>query len=473
MEENHKGDGEAPDIFKTVVRDGDDARTVWTKIHGLFTDNKLQRVVFLRGVLRHFLALSLDAYCLRLKAIAGELSYLRLEDRRLANQRACAPHTALAAGLGQGTPAGQTGFSFPPRLAAPFVAPPPQQQGQQGRRRRGRGNGRNTGGYGGGGPLPAWQPAPPPWSSGFNPCTRVVHAYTMPVPRLPAPGLLGPCPQAHQAHFASPSTPAPAYGGLPSYAPPQQEGWDPALVAALQQAHTVAPYVVGGDWIMDTGASSHMASYPDDYSHFVWTFPLRHKSDVSTTLSVFYTYVSTQFGRPIHALQTDNGKELDNTAVRHLLSSHGAIFRLTCPYTSQQNGHVERVLCTLNDCVRTLLFHAHVPPTFWPDALATTTLLINLHAGPADRRPCWPDRLTAGQPRPAGPPPLPADPPAGRPASCPARPAPPPARPPARSKQRPCRLARPPARPDRRPLLASCPVQPEPLPARPVPWLAP
>jgi hypothetical protein len=29
----------ALDIFKTVVHDGDDARTVWTKINGLFTKN--------------------------------------------------------------------------------------------------------------------------------------------------------------------------------------------------------------------------------------------------------------------------------------------------------------------------------------------------------------------------------------------------------------------------------------------------
>ena len=36
------------DIFHTVVRDGDDAYTVWTKIVGLFTDNKLQRIVFLQ-----------------------------------------------------------------------------------------------------------------------------------------------------------------------------------------------------------------------------------------------------------------------------------------------------------------------------------------------------------------------------------------------------------------------------------------
>jgi hypothetical protein len=48
---------------------------VWTKINGLFTDNKLQRVVFLQqeffGTLQG--DLFLDDYCLRLKAIFDEL----------------------------------------------------------------------------------------------------------------------------------------------------------------------------------------------------------------------------------------------------------------------------------------------------------------------------------------------------------------------------------------------------------------
>ena len=52
----------------------------------------------------------------------------------------------------------------------------------------------------------------------------------------------------------------------------------------------------------------------DDYSHYVWTFPLRRKSDALATLTTFYSYVTTQFGRPILALQTDNGKEFDNVA---------------------------------------------------------------------------------------------------------------------------------------------------------------
>ena len=102
----------------------------------------------------------------------------------------------------------------------------------------------------------------------------------------------------------------------------------------------------------------------DDFSHFTWTFPLRRKSDVASSLHAFYAYVATHFHRTIAHLQTDNGKEFDNLAIRTLLSSHGTIFRLTCPYTSQQNGRAERVLHTLNDYVRTLLFHANVPPSF-------------------------------------------------------------------------------------------------------------
>ena len=36
------------DLFHTVVSAGDDARAMWVKLNGLFTDNKLQRRVFLQ-----------------------------------------------------------------------------------------------------------------------------------------------------------------------------------------------------------------------------------------------------------------------------------------------------------------------------------------------------------------------------------------------------------------------------------------
>jgi len=125
----------------------------------------------------------------------------------------------------------------------------------------------------------------------------------------------------------------------------------------------------------------YYVAFLDDYTHYVWTILLRNKSDVLPTIRAFIAYVHTQFRLPILAFQTDNGREYDNTALRLLLSSHGTQLRLSCPYTSQQNGKAERVLRSTNDYVRTLLIHSAAPSAFWAEALATVTCLIN-------RRPC-------------------------------------------------------------------------------------
>jgi hypothetical protein len=72
----------------------------------------------------------------------------------------------------------------------------------------------------------------------------------------------------------------------------------------------------------------------DDFSHYVWTFPLRHKSDVLPTLISFHAFVGTQFQCAIQCFQTDNGREFDNSASRAFYAKHGIVLRLTCPYTS-------------------------------------------------------------------------------------------------------------------------------------------
>jgi histone deacetylase 1/2 len=121
----------------------------------------------------------------------------------------------------------------------------------------------------------------------------------------------------------------------------------------------------------------------DDFTHYIWTFPLRNKSDVLSLLQSFRTYVATQFELPWLALQTDNGREFDNYALRSFFLAHGIQLRLSCPHTSQQNGKAERILRTINDCIRTLLAHSAASPAFWVEALSTATFLIN-------RRPCRP-----------------------------------------------------------------------------------
>uniref|UniRef100_A0ACD5V1F3 Uncharacterized protein n=1 Tax=Avena sativa TaxID=4498 RepID=A0ACD5V1F3_AVESA len=121
----------------------------------------------------------------------------------------------------------------------------------------------------------------------------------------------------------------------------------------------------------------------DDYSHFVWTFPLRHKSDTLPTLRTFQTFIQRHFNLQILTLQTDNGREFDNLSTRAFFASQGIVLRMSCPYTSPQNGRAERILRTINDTVRSMLTHASMPLTFWVEALNTATFLVN-------RRPCKP-----------------------------------------------------------------------------------
>ncbi|XP_071683743.1 uncharacterized protein [Lolium perenne] len=407
----------SPDIFKNVVREGDDARTVWVKINGLFTNNKLQRVVFLQ---QEFFGTpqgdqALDAYCLHLKAISDELQdlgfrigdelllstltaglnedlgnaasnitlmtnptferavdYLKLEERRLKGIRTRAVHTALWASCNNVLPHGG-GAPPAPTPAPPHPAPQPQQHqggGGGGRnRRRARGGGRGGGNNGG------------PTSSAHAPGTHTpLHrgrADTTPgrgsCTPTPCSSPPPPRPPTHQAFIATPPQApaglpyAPAYGGMMPQAPTAH--WDPALYTALQYAPSSGAYSGGGDWFMDTGASAHMAAHPVSphlVQNLVSVKTLSRDNSVTVEFDEFGVSVkdarTRMFGRPIIALQTDNGKEFDNTTIRTLLSTHGTTFRLTCPYTSQQNARDERILHTLNDRVRTLLFYAHMPP---------------------------------------------------------------------------------------------------------------
>jgi hypothetical protein len=68
----------------------------------------------------------------------------------------------------------------------------------------------------------------------------------------------------------------------------------------------------------------------DDFSHYAWTFPLRLKSDTFATITNFFSYVRTQFGSLVKAVQCDNGHEFDNSSARTFFLSHSVILRMSC-----------------------------------------------------------------------------------------------------------------------------------------------
>jgi hypothetical protein len=88
--------------------------------------------------------------------------------------------------------------------------------------------------------------------------------------------------------------------------------------------------------------------------------------------------VRTQFGVTVQGIQCDNGHEFDNSSARTFFLAHGVHLRMSCPYTSPQNGKAECIIRTTNNVVRSLLFQASGPLTFWAAALSTATYLLNI-----------------------------------------------------------------------------------------------
>lgn len=116
----------------------------------------------------------------------------------------------------------------------------------------------------------------------------------------------------------------------------------------------------------------------DNFSHFIWIYPLKYKSETFPTFTKFHRMILTQFNRHIKTFQCDLGGEFDNHAFKDFAKQHGLLFRFSCPQTSSQNGRAERMIRRLNDIIRALLIHAHLPPTFWVEALHTAAYLHNI-----------------------------------------------------------------------------------------------
>jgi hypothetical protein len=87
--------------------------------------------------------------------------------------------------------------------------------------------------------------------------------------------------------------------------------------------------------------------------------------------------VSTQFGRTVKAIQCDNGREFDNSSTRFFLLLNGTQLQMSCPYTSPQNGKVERIICSVNNVICTLLIQASLPGRYCAEELHTDTYLLN------------------------------------------------------------------------------------------------
>jgi hypothetical protein len=129
--------------------------------------------------------------------------------------------------------------------------------------------------------------------------------------------------------------------------------------------------------VISVSGSKYYLVILDDFTHYLWTFLLKQKSDTFTTLSIFFAYVATQFSCTAKSIQYDNRREFENSSTRTFLLSKGAQLWMSYPYTSPQNGKAERIIRTINSVICTLLIQASLPGHYWVEGLHTAVYLLN------------------------------------------------------------------------------------------------
>ena len=94
--------------------------------------------------------------------------------------------------------------------------------------------------------------------------------------------------------------------------------------------------------VVSRDGSQYYVIFIDDYSRFTWMYPLFNKSDVFSCFVKFKAVVENLFSCHIKKFQSDNGGEYVSKQFISFFDTIGILHRLTCPYTSQQNGVAER-----------------------------------------------------------------------------------------------------------------------------------
>ncbi|KAI3816802.1 hypothetical protein L1987_16507 [Smallanthus sonchifolius] len=121
----------------------------------------------------------------------------------------------------------------------------------------------------------------------------------------------------------------------------------------------------------------YMVTFIDDFSHYVWVYFLKEKSQVFEKFREFEVDAEILTGKTVRGLRSDNGGEYLATDFSNYLKQKRIRRQLTCSNTPQQNGVSERKNRHLGEVTRSLLHGKNLPGRFWAEAMYTSAFIIN------------------------------------------------------------------------------------------------
>ena len=129
--------------------------------------------------------------------------------------------------------------------------------------------------------------------------------------------------------------------------------------------------------IQSLGGRHYTLVIVDDFSRFTWVFFLRNKSETFKVLTDFLKSIKIEYSTEVALIRSDHGTEFESLLMREFCGNEGIRQCFSAPRTPQQNGVVERKNRTLIESATTLLADAHLPISFWAEAVSTANYVLN------------------------------------------------------------------------------------------------
>lgn len=159
------------------------------------------------------------------------------------------------------------------------------------------------------------------------------------------------------------------------YLPTSNHALPPCSACAQAKAHALPPPlsptrvskpfrllfidVWGLALILSSKGCCFYLSIVDNFSKYIWIFPMQSKSSVSTLFLAFSNYVKNCFSSKIISVQSDWGGEF--RPLHNIFKKIRISYRITCPYSHQQNESVERRHKHIVETGIPLLAHSSMP----------------------------------------------------------------------------------------------------------------
>ena len=116
----------------------------------------------------------------------------------------------------------------------------------------------------------------------------------------------------------------------------------------------------------------------DDASGYMFVYFLKEKSMVTDAFKKFLIeWKAVTKSRTITRLRSDNGTEFTCDKFQRLLLDNSIHHEVSCPYTPEQNGFIERSMRTVTEAARTMLGGTNLGNFLWAEAVNTAVYTLN------------------------------------------------------------------------------------------------